>query len=587
MKTKLIALGVVMLVLAIRPVPSVAAWTLTEGAAVHPAYQGAVPAKADVVFSTRYKRSDSIEVARAFGATRIEWVYTKEPGFVKALKEVAPWFGGAINANGPLPSDDGMAKDFDGEVLAPPWMKAWSAKWVTTTHPDTQQAIAKQISLALSMGANSIQVDDANFQYHGALYHGGDFNPSTLAGFNAFLETYKDQSKVKALGLLNFQGTYRDYLKVRYDIKNAADYKRRYRSLPSTPLWLAYIQSTVDQHYMRLKRLVSAGRSNSVPLSINLLTLTAPDETSALFHLAPFADYSMPETNITDFVTVASMGATARALRLGWVPSILPLSVAENRAAIANLYAMGGQPVVPWDVYNGNDATGMPNRYYGKPQEYSDLYRFVRSHPELFNNLESTAVVGVVVSVNRYQPDKTKALLQLLVERQIPFAFVPLGGTSRRYEAAPDQLQRYKLLVTVNPDSDFDARDLKALEDSRVERRGPGDLGGTALDAFRPFVVAPGSGRVRLYPRAVPGDSSRLVVHVVDEARALPIAADMGCSRRVGIRNFAIDPKRIKTAYWVTGESRASVEPDLSSAGTYFTLPGCSLWGALDLELKH
>jgi hypothetical protein len=573
--------------LALYSTPSTATWSLTEGAGVHPSYQGTVPSKSDVIFSTRFKRPDSAETARAFGATRVEWVYTKETNFVKEMKGAAPWFGGAINANGPLPNDDGMARDFDGAVLTPPWMKAWSAKWVTTTHPDTQRVIADQIALALSMGADSIQVDDANYQYHGALYHGGDFNPSTLAGFKAYLPAYPDQAKLKALGLVDFEGTYRDYLKARFGIKDAADYKRRYRSLPSTQVWLAYIRSTVDQHYARIRHAANAGRTRPVPFSINLLTLTAPDEASVLFHLVPYADYSMPEVNITDYATVVSMGATARALRLGWAPSILPLSLSENRAAIANLYAMGGQPLVPWDVYNGNDDKGMPNRYFGKPQEYGDLYRFVRSNADLFNGKELAAEVGIVVPVNRFVADKTKALLHALIDRQIPFAFVPVGDSSRRYVVEPERLRHYKVLLTVNPDSDFDTRDLKALADSRVERRSAAEANSALLDALRPFVVAPGGERVHLYPRAAPGDRSRLVVHVVDEARAAPAAPDAGCRRRIGIRAFAVDPKAVRSAHWVTGEARSAVTPEISQDGTYFTLPGCPLWGVLDLVLAQ
>lgn len=587
MRVPSIALGVALAALALGQSAPVAAWTLTDGAAVHPSYQGVVPAKSDVIFSTRFKRPDSTDVARAFGATRIEWVYTRDVGFVKTLKDVAPWFGGTVNANGPLPNDDGMARDFDGGVLAPPWMKAWGAKWVTTTHPDTQRVIADQIALALSLGADSIQVDDANYQYHGALYHGGDFNPSTLAGFKSFLAGYPDQARLEALGLLEFQGSYRDYLKARHDVKNAADYKRRYRSLPSTPVWLAYIQATVDQHHVWIRQAANAGRSSPVPFSMNLLTLTAPDETSALFHLAPYTDYSMPETNIAEFVTVASMGATVRALRLGWVPSILPLGLTENRAAIANLYAMGGQPLVPWDVYNGNDDGGLPKRYYGQPAEFGDLYRFVRSHRELFDGRELAAAVGVVVPVDRYAADKTMALLQSLIERHIPFAFVPVGGGLRRFAPEPERLKHFRLLITVNPDTDYEPQDLMVLTDSQVERRSAVELGGAALDAYRPFVVSPGGERLRLYPRAAPVNDGRLVLHVIDEARAPLGTADASCGRRVGIRSFAIDPRRIKAAAWVAGETRTPVDPDVASDGTYFSLPGCTLWGVLDLELRR
>ena len=53
--------------------------------------------------------------------------------------------------------------------------------------------------------------------------------------------------------------------------------------------------------------------------------------------------------------------------------------ICETRRVIATCYANGGHLIVPWDVYLKYTPEGS-DRYFGKPEEYSDLYGFVRQY---------------------------------------------------------------------------------------------------------------------------------------------------------------------------------------------------------------
>lgn len=186
-------------------------WSLLDGADAHPEYRGQVPKKSDVVFSTRSKKPEAFEAANSFGATRVEWVYATDAEFVSQIKREVGWFGGALNSSTKLPSEAGMAKDFDDSFVAP-WMKAWGVQLTTTTHPDTQKSLRAQAKAYLGMGADSIQCDDPALQFFSGTRLGGDFNPSTLAE-SKFLESYPDQAELKRLGLASFRGDYREFLK--------------------------------------------------------------------------------------------------------------------------------------------------------------------------------------------------------------------------------------------------------------------------------------------------------------------------------------------------------------------------------------
>jgi len=559
--------------------------SLADGARVHPRYHGLVPARSDVVFSTRFKRPDAAEVAKAFGSTRIEWVYTTDKEFVASLKKQTPWFGGTLNANGPLPSEAGFARDFDGNILVAPWMKGWGGRWVTTTHPETQAAIAEQARRYIDLGVNSVQHDDPLLQLYSALQQAGDFNTSTLEGFPAFLATRADRRQVAAAGLTGFTGSYRDYLVERHKVTNAEDYRRRFRSFPSTPLWMAYIRSTVEAHFQRLRNQLNAAAGRSIAISMNL-ALTEPIEANRFFFLAPLADYAMSETSTENFPQMVAQAATARSLGIGFVPSIRPRGVAEDRVAIATLYALGGQPVVPWDVYVGNDAAGQAKRYFGRAEEFADLYRFVRSQRELFDGLETAAMVGVVVPVDRSQADAVRAVVERLVERQVPFAFVLLGGTGQRYRTDPTVLRNFKLLITTGPEEAFAAEDLKMLAAAQVPRMQAALMKNDQWADLQPFITAPGAERVRVLVRADPADADRLVVHVVDTARGTA-PVDMGCRRRVGIKRSILGSGKIASIKWRSVPAGTHLIADANERDAFVTLQGCPLWGILDVRMQR
>jgi hypothetical protein len=538
-----------------------------------------------VIFSTRQKRPEAIEAARAFGATRSEWTYAQQPDFVAELRKVTPWFGGTINANVKLPDGTGLALGFDDEVLVAPWMKAWGSPWVTTTHPITQRALAAQVERFIALGARSIQVDDPRLQVFAAERLGGDFNPATLAGFPAWLKSSADPQRVAAAGLAGFSGNYRDFLRERHGVRDSADYRKRFRSFPSTPLWLDYLRSTVTDHFGRLRQQAAAAAGRPVPLSMNLGDEVMPLETSAFYFLTAAADYALAETRTDNWPRMVSQAATLRALGVGWAPSLMPRELADNRLAIASLYALGGTAVVPWDTYAGNDAKGLPKRYYGTPQEYGDLYRFVRSHAAQLDGFEPAAVVGIVVPVDRAEEKPLLALVRRLAGQSIPFVYVPVGGQAR-HVADPARLRHLKLLVSTHADADLPAGVVAALDQSGVPRRTAAALTGADLAPLRPFVLAPGAEALRLLPRADPARPGALMLHVVDTRRGAPGADDESCRTRLGIRKDALDAGGVASATWnrLGGTRPVQVDSNPSSAHVFFTLEGCSLWGVLEVR---
>ncbi|MGF1615343.1 MAG: hypothetical protein ACFCVA_15940 [Gammaproteobacteria bacterium] len=300
------------------------------------------------------------------------------------------------------------------------------------------------------------------------------------------------------------------------------------------------------------------------------------------------ADYSMVETPIDDDAQMVSQAATARALGLGLVPSLRPRSTAENRVAIATLHALGGQPIVPWDVDVGHDERGLAKRFFGRPQDDADLDPFVRANRDLLDRMETAVQVGLVVPVDKGQRDRIKHLVRRLTDHGVSMAFVPVGG-SREYllRADPERLRHFSLLLLTNEEANYSPEVLRAITQSGVPHRQASDLLDQDIAKLRPFLVTPGSEGLRLIPRADPKDEQRLVVHIIDTRRGERNAESAHCARRLGIRREQFGPGSIASVRWATPFGRNRPQVSFKDNEMFFTLKGCPLWGVLALRMNR
>jgi hypothetical protein len=567
------------------PLPLHAAWTLLDGARVHPDYHGPVPNKSDVIFSTRFKRPEAPAVIKSFGATRVEWVYSTDADFVQSIRSVVPWFGGAVSSTIPLPKDEGIAKDVEGQPIVAPWMKSWGAKWITTTDPRARRALENRARRYIELGARSIQVDDPLLQYATANW-AGDFSESTLEGFRKYLSEYSDKTALQRLGILDTKNfNYKEFLADVYGVRTKKQYEERFRSLPTTPLWLEYLKESVFSHFSDFRRFLNAINGETVPLSMNLL-LFGPDESKPQFGLVPFLDYAMVESRISDFDVLSQQAATYRALGVGHVPSIFPRGKSENRTAIAMLYALGAQPLVPWDVYINSGPDHKPSRFFGSPEDYADLYRFVRNSAEYLDNFEELAVVGIVVPVNRYQEKEVLELIRRLSKVRVPYALVPVGGTKRIYRLDLERVRHFRLLLTVNPDADFSTADMSSLRELPMELLRARDVSDKSLAKISPF-WGDRIGEMHLVARGPKEGTGKIVLHVIRPTKNEDKASTTSCAKGIGIRRDALAPHSIKNARWRSLKEVRDLPIGHTRDGVSLVIPDCQEWGLLELTLDN
>jgi len=554
-------------------------WRLTDGAGALPPLKRRAPLGGDVIFSTRFKRENSVEMARAFGATRVEWVYSSDPAFIQEIKASGALFGATINANPKLPSDEGYARDFDGRPLVAPWMVHWGAKWATTTHPVTQQAQFDAVKRAIDAGADSIQHDDWKLQSD-SVHFGGDFDERTLAGFREYLAKQVSAERRAELGIKDVPTfDYRRYLNERFSISSAREYANRWRSLPTTPLWMAYMRESIKPYFRELRSLLDTYRGKYTPLSMNVYE---PAPTVDKLFMLEFADYAIGEMPTQDNAKQLLASATMRAAGIGFSPSLIPKSVAEARLQIARYYALGAAPVVPWDVYMPDVSGSAQPRYFGRLDDYADLYRFVRSNPGLFNGWDQAPVVGIVVPVGVFKEGETLSAIRALAGAQVPFTILFSSGGEVKPVLDAERLARLRLIVRVNPISDFPEVDRKLFSASRkpvIEAR---DLTRDLLRELAPVSISGTAATIQAIPRLTSSNRTRLIVHFVPAEAHGDRNSDGGFTAVV--RPIAQLGPRVASATWYSAKGeRLDVAVEIVGQNFSFKLPGVREWGILDI----
>jgi hypothetical protein len=72
-------------------------------------------------------------------------------------------------------------------------------------------------------------------------------------------------------------------------------------------------------------------------------------------------------------------------------------SVGKNRRGLAAFYALGTIMLMPWDVYLDNNA-----RYFGKVEDYADISGFIRANARYLDAYEDAATAGPELKETRY-----------------------------------------------------------------------------------------------------------------------------------------------------------------------------------------
>jgi len=308
------------------------------------------PKLSDVCFSSRWRHPandedphDTFAAAAAFHATRLDWVYSSDPDWIAACHRRGYHFGGSLNSKLPdAPGVDtclqGRIQNAAGELVTAPWMAGWNAWWGCVNSPEFRKTFIDHAKLLVQGGAEVLHVDDP--------------------GMN--------------LAAVDWGGCYCEYcrqLAAEHGIDLAKDMRE-------------FQKASVHRFYGVVRREIDAYAGRHVPISSNNYAgrWTFP------YYLFDYGMAELPES-LADPKNIDQVLADARQRGKAQVFTFVSEDVDHTRRVIATTYACGGHTIVPWDVYLRSTPTGS-DRYFGEPEEYADLYGFVRAIADYLNDYQ-------------------------------------------------------------------------------------------------------------------------------------------------------------------------------------------------------
>ena len=371
------------------------------------------PKAADVCFSSRWPRPtsradtrDSLKSAREFHATRIDWLYLSgnaesSRAFVAQCKAAGYVVGGTLNCQ-PTDSPSAATRTFSdartvnmkGEPQKDPWTKSYGGRFCCPNNPQYAAIFLAHARYSLDAGVDYFQMDGVQLNSLMTNY-GGCFCVHCLRAFREYLAAHSTPSQRTQWGV---------------DDLAAFDYARFLLSLGTDPdaglsAWkgphelrelFRQFQTEAGLRFLRemhgeIDRI--AGRKLAYSCNANEEFLT---------DYAAVHDFALNETYPAKEGDPAFLYERrlrpAHELGKTFLMTFVSDDVPHNRRFIASAYALGANVIVPWDVFTGLDSP----RFFGTPEQFSDLFGFVRANAGILEGYAEAAVFGAGIRDARF-----------------------------------------------------------------------------------------------------------------------------------------------------------------------------------------
>ena len=384
-------------VLRTMPAPSLKVNEVAE----NPQFWIGSPIYSDVLFTSRWISQGGIlsperlAAMAAFGATKSVWTYLNgtpaaNAQFIGDAKEIVSTFQGSVVSRVKMADYlDAWSLDLNGDPVVYPWLRAY-AGWAEAdvTRPAYKAMWLAHAKADLDAGTDSIQQDDvrmnaATFQY------GGSFSDEAMAAFNVYLSNTLTSVELVDLGIPDI--SIYDYAQHLRDISapvgddfgswapggSEEELKQHFYE------FCAYI---VHAFYAEVFAELEIYVGRHVPRSAN------NGDATETWYYDQF-DYMIGELHTSEedpLAVYTQMKASRDQNKLQAFVFIPTYDIPLDRRIMASIYGAGALPVAPWDVWMGSSSS----RYYGDPDDYADIYAFVKTNAAYFNGYEDAAVTG-------------------------------------------------------------------------------------------------------------------------------------------------------------------------------------------------
>ena len=395
------------------------------------------PDKSDVMFTSRWYRSNMYDAARSFHSTRLDWIYTTDSTVVEDARINGQHFvsiaiqGGPEDSPGSGTWTNGRVEDRFGDII-PAHLSGQA--FLCIHKPEGRQIWMDQARGALDAGPDGLQVDADGFAAH-VRWAGGCLCDDSCVAFSPYLWSTTSQADRTLWGITETDSA--DFF-MRDFVNASGGWQSLHMGLRSR--WSQFMISATQEFYKDWIPVLEAEYSRSIPFSCN-------NGTTWMSYQSEF-DYSMGEltyaeampSNMYAAVLLARDGGVNSSFPAGRVQTFLqpkpPVDPAgdyvevKDRAlrAIALAYGMGTNLMVPWDTYLGASGGSAWTRYFGTPEEYAPMYAFVHAMADHLDGYEDAAAIGYDLDDSRYDPNTVPVVLSGGTGKTCAFVRAVPGG---------------------------------------------------------------------------------------------------------------------------------------------------------------
>lgn len=371
------------------------------------------PKASDVCFSTRWPRPmnpsdkwDAFKAAREFHATRVDWLYLsgqplRDKAFVARFKAAGFQVGGTLNCQ---PTDSPTATkraftiartvDMKGEPLKDPWTKSYGGRFCCPNHPGYSKLFLEHARYALDAGVDYFQMDGV--QLNDIMRHyGGCFCAHCVKGFREYLAKHSTDSQRAAWGVGDLASF--DYAQFLLGLGTAPGAASSAWKGPGElrELFRAFQIESGLRFLREMHREINRIAGRRLAYSCNATNEFLTD----YYKVHDFAlNEAYPATEGDPAFLYERRLKPAQKLGKPFLMTFVSDDVPHNRRFIASAYALGANVIVPWDVFIGLDSP----RFFGTPEQFSDLFGFVRGNAALLDGYEDAGVFGAGIRDGRF-----------------------------------------------------------------------------------------------------------------------------------------------------------------------------------------
>lgn len=485
--------------------------------------------------------------------------------------------------------------DLWGEKVQPKWTQNW---WGCTNNPMFQEQLMARMRAGLETGANIIHLDDHAGTYACASWGGGCFCRYCMQGFRAWLREHADAKELAATGV-DDPATFdlKEFLSNRgYADRKAfmdAVFKRK------VPLWDKFLTFQRESEIAFIRRMqAEAARvaGHPVPFGVNSFNLIPVQVFEA--HCVDYFANEVEHYDVEDLVPPVvyrlgeAIGRPTFSTGAGWdwVKVGQSPSTTRVRGWIAEAYAFGQYFMYAWGKWAWSESSPSNPLLKVDPEIFRPMFAFVSDHPELFDDFENAATVGLLfdsATAARNHWDVREASKALL-DGGVPYELVVSGDELLKWPLTAAELNKYRVIVLPKDVKRGDGlnRMLARWQESGaiLIDRSAGDLDAGSLPGR---IAMKCDGRVWALPR-VRADASKLVVHFLN--RDYDSAAD--AMKQKEVLSVTLNPASLggpptihRVRYFEPGTEPLDLQFHRGDDGSLsFELPSLNIWGIAAIE---